>query len=81
MEASPSSHNWGQLAFGPEKFFFFFCLGLQDSTLPPRSLTRAHCSGSLESQPLDYQGILPEIIFLLVKVRAHTDTLTHSHSL
>ena len=43
-------------------FFSFFCdwalSGLQDFSFPIRDWTRAPCSGSTESQPLDHQGSL-----------------------
>ena len=47
-----------------KKFFFVLSVlhGLQDLSSPTRGGTQAPCSGSLESKPLDHQGI-PSLVF------------------
>ena len=44
------------LSFNTLTFFFFWPRGTQDLSSLTRDGTYTPCSGSMESQPLDYQG-------------------------
>ena len=43
----------------------FLAQGVRDLNSPTRNCTRAPCSGSAESKPLDHQGIPPKYFLSL----------------
>ena len=47
-------------------FFLVLLRGMLDLSSPNRVQTHAHCCGSVESYPLDHQGIPPPILRFLI---------------